>query len=693
MTQDKHSYIYMRVPKSVRLTALALMLIPASASAQVEGTSTDSTTTAESNQNLGEATVSARRKPLSRLNGVENGFTMNRQEIFKAACCNLGESFTTNPSVDVNYTDAATGARQVKLLGLAGSYVQMLTENVPAFRGAASPYALGYVPGPWMQSIQVSKGSASVKNGYESITGQINVEYKKPQTTPSMEVNLYGDSRSRAEANFDGNVHLNEKLSTGILGHYEDNFGHHDGNHDGFLDMTKVRQYHLQNRWAWMGKRYFMQAAVNALGEKRTGGQTDHAHLPEGQERYGIGTETHRYDGFLKNAFVLNEEHATNLALILSGSNHQADASYGHREYDVLQREGYASLMLEMKFTEMHSLSAGLSVNHDYYKQHYRLSHDLQEPLTLKREKETTPGAYAQYTFNLDDRLTLMGGIRVDHSSVYGTFVTPRFHLKYAPNHHMSFRLSAGNGHRSVHALADYNYLLASGREFKADPLEQESAWNYGASANFKIPLLGHILDLSADYYYTRFNHQVLVDMDEDIHTFHIKNLDGKSFSHTVQVEANYPLFRGMSLTAAYRYNMAKQTTGGVLQERPLSSKWKTLVTATYKTPLELWQFDATVTINGSGRLPLHFTDGTFTTTSSTDRFPTFAQLNAQITRWFRHCSVYVGGENLTNYKQKNPIIGAHNPWSTTFDATQVWGPIDGAMVYAGVRFNLEKSK
>lgn len=265
---EKHATFYHK-----RLISGAFLLLYA-AIANAQNIDTDSVPTKE--KALNQAQVVAKRKPVSKLTGPENGFVLSRTELFKAACCNLGESFTTNPSVDVSYSDAATGAKQIKLLGLAGSYVQMLTENIPDFRGAASPYGLGYVPGPWMQSIQVSKGSASVKNGYESITGQINVEYKKPQATPSLEVNLYGDSKSRIEANFDGNVHFNKKpqLSTGILAHYEDNFAHHDENHDGFLDKPKVRQVNAMNRWAWVGDNYIFQAAVSGLSEKREGGQT-----------------------------------------------------------------------------------------------------------------------------------------------------------------------------------------------------------------------------------------------------------------------------------------------------------------------------------------------------------------------------------------------------------------------------------
>ena len=666
------------------LVGLALIVcIPSAGLARVaEAVPDSSVTTPVEDQLLEEASVNAKRKPLSKLGGVENGYSLSREEIFKAACCNLGESFTTNPSVDVSYTDAATGARQIKLLGLAGIYVQMLTENVPAFRGAAQPFGLGYVPGTWMQSIQVSKGAASVKNGFESITGQINVEYKKPQADPSLEANIYGDSKSRLEANVDANIRLSDKVSTSVLAHYEDQFGHHDENDDGFYDKPKVRQYHFQHRWARVGDEWIFQAAVNALGERRRSGQTGHA-AHSGTSLYEIGIDTYRYDGFVKNAFILDPAHGTNIALILSGSYHDEDATYGNRFYNVRQKEGYAQLFFETDFSSAHSLSLGFNVNHDYYDQHYLFGADEASDV----EKETTSGAYAQYTYTLGENLTAMAGLRIDYSSVYGHFATPRFHIKYAPSSNVSIRLSAGKGYRTVHARAEFNYLLASGRSFELEKLNQEEAWNYGASINFKIPLCGHILDLSAEYYYTHFLEQAVVDMDADVGAFYICNLRGRSYSHTFQVEATYPIFRGMSLTAAYRYNNVRQYTAGAMREKPLTGKFKALVTATYKTPLELWQFDATLSLFGTGRLPLHYADDGETLLLN-EKYPTYAQLNAQVTRWFRHWSIYVGGENLTNYKQKNPILSASDPWSELFDATQVWGPVHGAMVYGGIRVN-----
>ena len=184
-------------------------------------------------------------------NGIKSRFRVDNAEIIgqgqliRAACCNLGESFTANPSVDVSYSDAATGAKQIKLLGLSGTYVQMLTENVPNLRGAALPYSLGYVPGPWMQSIQVSKGASSVKNGYESTTGQINIEFLKPQGIDGVRANVYQDSELKTEVNLDGSVHLNERLSTATLLHFENRQMDHDGNGDGFMDIREFHRFSL----------------------------------------------------------------------------------------------------------------------------------------------------------------------------------------------------------------------------------------------------------------------------------------------------------------------------------------------------------------------------------------------------------------------------------------------------------------
>lgn len=621
-------------------------------------------------------------------NGIKSKFRADNTEIIgkgqliRAACCNLGESFTTNPSVDVSYSDAATGARQIKLLGLSGTYVQMLTENIPNLRGAALPYSLGYVPGPWMQSIQVSKGASSVKNGYESTTGQINIEFLKPQGVDGVRANVYQDSELKTEVNLDGSIHLNDRLSTATLLHFENRQMDHDGNSDGFMDMPKLRQYNLMHRWAYVSPVWISQLMLRGLRDERDGGQSrKHANPVSSEPLYSTSVKTNRYEMQWKNGFTINADHNTSVALMLHGSWHDADHIFGMTQYDVTQKNGYAQLMFETDFNDNHNLSVGASFNHDYYDERFNplgASANADSKVT----KETTPGIYAQYTYKLGEKLTVMPGVRWDHSNRYGSFVTPRLHIKYSPSSVITFRASAGKGYRSPHALAENVTLLASGRDIIIDSdIKQEEAWNVGTSIGMNIPISGKNLELNAEYYYTDFKHQMIMNLDgaKGEHTLSIENLDGKSYSHTIQVDATYPLLSGMSATAAFRLNDVKCTYDGVLRKKPLTSRYKGLLTLSYKTLLELWQFDVTGQLNGGGEL------------YDQSRYPAYFQLQAQITRDFRNFSLYLGGENLTNYKIDNPIINSHHPWNAAFDATQVWGPITGTMAYIGVRFKLEK--
>ena len=616
---------------------------------------------------LNEVNIVTRKLGTMKLrSSVMNEDMISSAELSRAACCNLGESFVTNPSVDVSYSDAATGAKQIKLLGLSGTYVQ---------------------------SIQVSKGTSSVKNGYEAITGQINVEFKKPQLPEAdwVSANLFASTTNRYEANADATLKLSKRWSTSLLAHYENETKAHDGNDDGFVDIPQVEQYNVWNRWAYMGDHYVFQAGIKALSETRTSGQANHGGTMHSGDLYKVGIDTERYEFFTKNAYIFNKEKNTNLALILSTTLHNQDATYGRKLYNVDQTNVYASLMFETEFNPQNSFSAGLSFNYDAYDQHYRLNNNADTPLKAS-DKEAVPGAYVQYTLNLNDQWMLMAGLRGDYSSKHGFFVTPRAHLKYNPNDYVHFRLSAGKGYRTNHVLAENNYLLSSSRKVEiAKNLDMEEAWNLGASVSTYIPVFGKTLNVNAEYYYTDFRKQVVVDMDSNPHEVAFYNLDGRSYSHVFQVEASYPFFKGFTLTGAYRLTDAQTTYKGQRMEKPLTGKYKGLLTASYQTPLGIWQFDATLQLNGGGRMPAPYelADGQL---SWSRRYGSFEQLSMQVTRYFRRWSIYVGGENLTNFKQKNPIIDAANPWGDNFDSTMIWGPVHGAKAYVGIRFNLARN-
>ncbi|MDE6131315.1 MAG: TonB-dependent receptor [Muribaculaceae bacterium] len=646
---------------------------------------------ADSAEVLQEVTVKSR-GGLYKLRGATNSELISASELKRAACCNLGESFTTNPSVDVSYNDAASGARQIRLLGLSGSYVQFLTENIPNLRGAAAPYSLGYVAGPWMQSIQVSKGASSVKNGYESITGQINVEMKKPQADPQLSLNMYYDSMNKLEANVDGNWHFGPEWSAGLLTHFENGFTGHDGNDDGFMDKPQVRQLALMPRVAYLGSSYVFQAAGRYIDERRRGGQTSH-HARHTDDLYRILIDTRRWEAFTKNAFMFDRDNDGNIALIVSGSGHSQDAAYGLRSCDIDQHELYASLMFERKWADIHALSTGLQTNYDHYRYHTLLNPALSGTPAVYGENEAVAGAYAQYTFSPGEQLVAMAGLRYDWSNRFGAMFTPRLHLRYNALDNLSFHASAGKGYRSPHPLAEYSYLLASSRRMSvASDLRRESAWNFGAGGSWSLYPAGKKTTLSAEYYYTTFSSQLMANLDIDPHAVYIYSYAGRSYSHSLQVELSVDLLSELNLTAAWRLTDVKADylDNGTLQQKPLTPRHKGLVTLGWAPKMGLWQFDLSCAINGSGRMPRPYelTDGSL---SWPETYPAFAGINAQITRNFRHWSVYLGGENLTGYRQRDPIVGASDPWGPDFDATMVYGPLEGAMIYVGFRYNITK--
>jgi len=607
------------------------------------------------------------------------------KELSRAACCNLSESFETNPSVDISYSDAVTGAKQIQLLGLAGTYVQMLTENYPNMRGTAGIYGMDYIPGPWMESIQVSKGAASVKNGYESVTGQINIEYKKPKTADPLSLNVFASDAGRYEANADGAIELNDKLSTGLFVHYSNEMKSHDDNDDTFLDSPKKHQFNIMNRWHYQTDKFISQSGIKILNDERTSGQTLHTMGESGHDPYEISLKTNRGELFTKNGFILNPDNNESVALILSGTYHDLKSRYAQSLLNVYQTNVYASLMYERDFGAKHKLSGGLSLNWDKYAQSQEI-----ERLTQGKQpdKESVAGGYMQYTFMPLENLTFLAGLRADYSSLHDWFVTPRLHIKYDATNWWHLRASAGKGYHTVFALPENSYLLASSRNINIqDKLKQESAWNYGVSTTFYIPIKGEELTITGEWYYTDFSNQVVIDMDSDPHAVSLYNLDGNSYANSFQIEASYPLFRGFTLLGAYRWIDAKTNYGGTVMRKPLVSRYKALATASYETPLRKWQFDFTAQFNGGGRMPTPDAENPLWNNT----FGSYTVLNAQVTKFFRNWSVYVGAENLTDFKQKNPVISSDNPFGPDFDATMVWGPTMGRKFYAGIRYNISK--
>ena len=601
------------------------------------------------------------------------------KELLKAACCNLSESFTTNASVDIQYQDAVTGAKQIQLLGLAGTYTQTLFENIPTLGGIANTFGLGYVPGPWMTAISISKGSASVVNGYESITGQINIDYKKPDDIERYYFNAFQSSHYKTDFNANAALQLSENLSTMLLAHTDFNSQSLDDNGDTFADQPKVKQFNFLNRWRYQSfTGYESHIGIQVLTEDRKGGQI----LQSTQNpNYKINVDTRHLDLFTKNGFVFNDEPYTSLGLILDGHYHEQNSLFGLRVYDADQKSFYANLLFETKTDdEVHSVTLGGSYVFDQYKEEF-------DSLNYFR-KESRPGVFIEYNYSPVNQLAVVPGARVDFHNLYGTFFTPRLHIKYGFDENTTLRISAGKGYRSVNLISDNLNYLASSREFVVvNSPTYEEGWNYGFNLTRYFSVNKRDLRVTADFYRTDFIKQTVVDIDSDIRQVQFYDLSGQSYSNNFQIELAYEFFSRMDVTAAFRYTDVKTQFKDKLLAKPLISKYKGLLTISYANENHDWLIDSSFLLNGGGRIPS--TKQNPQPYQREETFPAFLNINAQVTKKIDIVDLYLGVENLLDFRQSNPIIASDDPFGEYFDASMVWGPIDGRKFYIGLRLSV----
>ncbi|MBD3410339.1 MAG: TonB-dependent receptor plug domain-containing protein [Ignavibacteriales bacterium] len=609
--------------------------------------------------------------------------TLTSSEFTKAACCNLSESFETNASVDVAYADAVTGAKQIRLLGLAGRYTQMMNENIPAMRGLASPFGLSYVPGPWMESIQISKGAGSVVNGYESIAGTINVEYRKPDAAEPLYVNFYGNGFAKTDANAYAAQRIDERTSTMTFFHGEYFNGSLDQNDDRFVDMPATAQYNVFHRWRYSEPGALeSQIGVKALGETRRGGSADFdfGTPRERLNEYGVEIETNRYETFAKLGFLFDTERPSSLGFQAAFDAHETRSFFGRNDYDADQATFYGNMIYERRTNDEDKLNFGASVLYDDLERVWNDS-------TMNRD-EIVPGVFAQYTVSPIETLTFVLGARADFHNLYGTLLTPRLHAKYHVTEHVTLRGSAGKGYRTATPLAENTAILASSREvMRMEELDVEEAWNYGANLLVEFEIDGKPSSFAVEYYRTDFQNQIVVDRDADVYQIRLYNLRGESYANNAQVEFSTEPLRRLDATLAYRVIDVKTTIDGTLREAPLQSRYKGLFTLSYWT-LSGWQFDFTSQLNGEGRLPEN--EGLPVEYRRDEEFPAFVSINAQVSKKFDVVEVYVGGENLTDFRQENPIVAADDPFGPHFDASQIWGPLVGRTIYAGARLTFD---
>lgn len=604
--------------------------------------------------------------------------TITIRGLQKAACCNLSESFQTNPSVDVSYTDAVTGAKQIQLLGLQGIYTQMMTEQMPNLRGLASFYGLSFIPGSWMESIQIAKGTGSVLSSPESITGQINVEFKKPETSDPLLINLYGDNYGRMEGNFNTRIHLSKNLSTAILGHASTYQTKKDLNNDGFIDKPLTTQYNIFNRWLYEVDNIEARFGFKALDEDRKGGQTKYFDTPS-DTLYSSHITTRRYEAFGKLGFIFANH--SSLGIMFNSSYHKQNSNFGNNIYNADQTSLFFNTIYNGELAEeilKYNIGAGVSID------------NLNEVFngTNYLTRESMPGAFMELTYSGIKDLNIIAGIRSDFHNIYGTWITPRLHLRYKIGEEHSIRVSAGKGYRSPHIFAENINVLASSRHIIFDEkLKYESAWNYGINTSHELSVFGFPVTMNLEFYRTDFQNQIIPDIDKNPQEIHFYNLKGSSYSNSFQIDANFEPINGLIVTLAYRFNDVKMTISDSLMQKPLVSRDKAFLNLAYSTKDDDWKFDFTVDLNGGGRLPNTSSNPKGYQFKST--YPAFFQMQGQITKSFKDWDIYIGGENLGNYMQHHAIIAYDKPFSKYFDSSMIWGPLMGRTIYAGIRFKL----
>tara|TARA_B110000977_G_scaffold186461_1_gene252477 strand:+ start:2477 stop:4702 length:2226 start_codon:yes stop_codon:yes gene_type:complete len=604
---------------------------------------------------------------------------ISEAELQKAACCNLSESFETNPSVDVSFTDAITGAKQIQMLGLDGVYTQILSENMPLLRGLSASYGLNYIPGSWVESIQVAKGTGSVVNGFESLSGQINVELYKPETADKLFWNTYVSSTGTLENNFIASTPVKNNWKTALLGHYSYQGKSVDQNDDGFADDPEMNRLTLLNRWEYKGfENRHITFGVRYLNEDKVTGQIGPVVASdEFVNPYEVLMNTQQAEFHSKTGFIFDKP-GTSLGILTSLRYHNQETLFGNSTYTGMQHSLYLNSIFQSKFgSENKSYKLGLSYYADNYKE------ELDEKEFIRNDR--TLGAFSEVSIKSGERLTSILGMRADYSKLWGMWYSPRFHIRYNPIETMVFRASAGKANRQANVLAENISYFFSSRTLEMglyEDLDAESAWNYGFNFTTNFYILNKETSFNLDLYQTDFQNQVVVDIEEG-DKIKIYNLDGASYSTSLQIDATIEPAEGWELKFAQKWNETKTTYGANGSSRstymPFVSKYRSLAQVSYAAWQNKWDVNITLQNIGPSRIPAKGEQ-------AESWSPNFNLLSGQFTKRFKRFDWYIGIENALNFTQENPIRGIENPFSPEFDAAMIWGPVMGRKMYSGIR-------
>lgn len=613
--------------------------------------------------------------------------SIGARELKRAACCDISESFETNATVDVSFSDAVSGTKTIRMLGLDGKYAQIGVENIPFVRGLSANSGLTLIPGPWIEDINVSKGIGTAVNGPNAMTGQIDLHLVDPATAPPLFANLYGNSHGRAELNVNAAQHMGKYGDNILMVHGSMLQNELDDNKDGFRDQPLNKRFNIMDRWLQRTDKRTTQVFLRYVTDEREGGQMGSVVPGEssGGRRYRADLRNEMVDVVAKNGWILGNP-MQSIGLLASYRDHTVASSFGDKDYQGVQQSAYASVVYQQLLKHNDQLKAGASFQFDDYGELF--AQPGVDRMDLGRT-ERMPGLFAEYS-RTRKNFTLVAGLRADYNTKYGEAISPRLHLKYDVAPLTTIRFSTGSGFRSTNPIMETGAALASSRRVVIEgDLEFERSWNTGISLLHKFKMFDKKWSFGVDLYRTDFYRQLVADLDRDPRQVVFYMIDGGSYAHSVLADLQVQLSRQVEMKASYRFYDARTTYSGVMRERPLVPAHRGLLDLGYISKDEKWRFD--ITLNGFGTSRMPITESSPEEYRLPERAPAYATLNAQLTRVLGAWELYLGGENLTGAMQSRQILSLHDPFGPNFDASLIWGPTSAQMAYFGLRYTLAK--
>lgn len=627
---------------------------------------------------------------------------INRAELRKAACCDLAGCFETQSTVQPTTTNILTNAKELRILGLSGVYNQVLLDGLPTVIGLTYTYGTGSIPGSMLENIWVVKGANSVAQGFEGMVGQITVYPREggiaEPVTADVLLNSFGEQHYNAATAVKKN-----KWSNYLALHYSHPGGKWDRDNDQLLDLPLLTRYGIYNKWRYRKeneKGWSSFVAARWVKEERIGGQTFfHPDADAGtSSAYGQILRYQQPELLTKTGYRFDPNHK--ITLLASVSAQQQDSWFGLTSYRAQQQYAYANLQYEWYWgpKKLHELKAGSS---------YRRLH-LNEDIAFApadtlgrtydgnyRTNDAIPGFFAENTLHLDgDRWVLITGLRADHHQRYGWLAVPRALLRFTPSADMDWRLSAGRGWRNVYLFPENTALLAGNRDIQfTEALDPERSWNVGINMIRRRTIRQIQCTATADVYRTWFQNQFFPDYDTSPTLALISNFRETSVSNGIQVELSAQWTKRVELKTAWNYLDVFRRYDGQKKVLPFNPRHRVLGVLTLRSANLRWQLDLNMHWYGEQRLP--DTRLNPEPLRRPDYAPAYTIASSQLKYTFpkEQVELFIGCENIMDFRQLRPVPGWEQPFARGFDPAFAWGPVRGREWYVGCHYQLQKPK